>query len=633
MTPHRFVMRTSSLSAFLLLALLVSGGLSVRSAPPAAAAESVHDTVLGARIEGTIAAGDVDAYRVQLLAGTSLRLRLSVSSGGGPGDGPGDGGPGGSGGGALPQLVALDPAGAELGRVLAGQGALTPAAATAGTYRFEVQAGAYAGGYELRIEGQAAQVAPEKSSSTVTVTSGVGTSVHVDAPAASSVEIEVRRRTGAAPHVDAVTDGLGRALTAFVRDARRDRVRLEAVPVAVAGGLDVTVSGAGGGAGTYEVRARVVSQSDRPASGGDGHEARRIVVQLAQGADPAAIALAYGWTLVDVEGDLAVFETPVSREGHEEDDAGVAEGHDGVVVASPDVIATLPEGSQANAPAVGSDLGRSSVDQQLAMTQIHAAAAHAIATGTGVTVAVLDGGVEAGHEFLKGRVLPGYDFVDHDADPSEVPGSQGYGHGTFVSSLILDAAPGATILPVRVLGIDGHGLSSDIAFGIEWAADHGADVMNLSFGTLGGNPTIAAAIRYALARGVTVVASTGNDGSGTVIDFPAALPGVVAVTALGTTGLRAPFANAGTATSIAAPGIDIVGAFPGGLYARWSGTSFAAALVSGGAALVLERTPAASPARVLAAIERRARPFRPTVPKADRRVLGAGVLDLLRLVR
>jgi len=212
-------------------------------------------------------------------------------------------------------------------------------------------------------------------------------------------------------------------------------------------------------------------------------------------------------------------------------------------------------------------------------------------------------------------------------------GSVGYGHGTFVSSLILDAAPGATILPVRVLGTDGRGLSSDIAFGIEWAADQGADVMNLSFGTLGGNPTIAAAVRYALARGVTVVASTGNDGNGTVIDFPAALSGVVAVTALGTTGLRAPFANAGTATSIAAPGVDLVGAFPGGRYAKWSGTSFAAALASGGAALVLERTPAASPARVLNTLVRRARPLRPTVPRTDRRLLGAGVLDLLRLVR
>jgi hypothetical protein len=622
-TPCRLVNRPKSLSLLLLLALLVSGGLAIRSAPPAAAADTVRDTVLGARVEDTIAAGDVDAFRVPLHAGTVLRLRLSASGGGG-GKG-GDGVP-------QPELVALDPVGGELGRVLAGRGDLSPVAATEGTYRFEVRAGAFTGEYELRLEGETPRETTDRSSSTVSVPAGGTTLVHVAAAIAANVEIEVRRRSGAAPRVDSVTDGLGRALVAFVRESRRDRLRLESIPVAVDGGLDVTVSGKDGAAGTYEVRARTVSQSDRP-SGGDEHEIGRVVVQLADGADPAAIALAKGWTLLEVEGGIAKFATAPGREGFEEDDAGEAEGHDGVAVAAPDVIVTLPEGSQANAPIVGSDYGRSTVDQQAAITQIHASAAHLVATGAGVVVAVLDGGVESGHEFLNGRVLPGYDFVDHDSDPSEVQGSQGFGHGTFVSSLILEAAPGAEILPVRVLGVDGHGLSSDIAFGIEWAADHGANVMNLSFGTLGGNPTIAAAVRYALGRGVTVVASTGNDGSGTVIDFPAAMPGAVAVTALGADGLRAPFANAGLATALAAPGTDLIGAFPGGLYAKWSGTSFAAALVSGGAALLIETTPNASPARVRAALVRRARPFKPAVPRAGRRFLGAGVLDLLRLVR
>jgi subtilisin family serine protease len=479
---------------------------------------------------------------------------------------------------------------------------------------------------------RAAPPAAADPASYVAVDSGSAETVHVEAPAASNVEIEVRRQSGATPQVTAVTDGLGRALVPFVRDARRDRVRLFAIPVAVEGGLDVSIAGQDGGAGVYKVRARVVPVPDRPA-GGDDHAVRRVVAQLDEGADASAAALANGWTLVDAEGDLAVFETPAGHEGLEEDDAGEAEGHDGVVVAAPDVYATLPEGSQANAPIVGSDLGRTDVDRQLAMTQVHSDAAHLVATGTGVTVAVLDGGIDATHEYLAGHVLPGYDFVDRDTDPSEVPATPGYGHGTFVSSLVLDAAPGAMILPVRVLGTDGRGLSSDISLGIEWAANHGANVMNLSFGTMGGNPTIAAAIRYALARGVTVVASTGNDGSTSVIDFPAAMYGVVAVTALNKSGMRASFANASRATSLAAPGTGIVGAFPDGRYATWSGTSFSAAIVSGGAALLLERTPGSPPVRVATMIERRTHPFRTIVPIAERLVLGAGVVDLARIVR
>jgi subtilisin family serine protease len=338
-----------------------------------------------------------------------------------------------------------------------------------------------------------------------------------------------------------------------------------------------------------------------------------------------------------------VFETPSEREGFEDDDAALAAATPGVLDAEADLIADLAEGSQANLPIVASDLGRADVDSQQALVQTRALAAHKFATGVGVTVAVLDGGVDATHPYLTGHVLAGFDFVDDDADPSEAKNGidddldgvidEGYGHGTFVASLVLAAAPDAKILPVRVLDTDGRGRVSDIAAGITWAVDHGANVLNLSFGTLGGSRIVSAAVRYALGRGVTVVAATGNDGTGTVIDFPAALQGVIAVTSVDATGARPAFANAGSATALAAPGTDLVGAFPDGRYARWSGTSFSAALVSGGAALVLDHRPHAPPSLVASLLERRTRPFRAAVARANRRTIGAGVLDFLRLGR
>src|SRR6185369_8422962 len=102
----------------------------------------------------------------------------------------------------------------------------------------------------------------------------------VVAPAGSAVEIEVRRLSGAPPRIDRIDDGAGRELASFVRSSAASRLRLEAVPVPVAGGLDVTISAADGGTGRYEVRTKARSSSGRP-SGGDDHEARRVVVRLA----------------------------------------------------------------------------------------------------------------------------------------------------------------------------------------------------------------------------------------------------------------------------------------------------------------------------------------------------------------
>ena len=174
----------------------------------------------------------------------------------------------------------------------------------------------------------------------------------------------------------------------------------------------------------------------------------------------------------------------------------------------------------AAAPAAAADPRRG---EQWNLDLIEADAAHAVSTGAGATVAIVDSGVQADHPDLAGRIGPGYDFVDHDATPQD-----GDGHGTHVTGIIGAAsgngvgiesvAPGATLMPVRVLGDDGGGNIDDVARGIDWAREHGADVINLSLGSdvplvgAAGGDSFDAAIRRAIAAGIVVVAAAGNNG-------------------------------------------------------------------------------------------------------------------------
>jgi serine protease len=163
-------------------------------------------------------------------------------------------------------------------------------------------------------------------------------------------------------------------------------------------------------------------------------------------------------------------------------------------------------------------------------------------TGAGVTIAVVDTGVRLTHPDLRANLLPGFDFVGNDDAPS--PTSNGEGHGTHVAGLIAahglvkGVAPDARILPVRVLNEQG-GSESSVALGILWAANqlperpnpNPAQVINLSLGSSAFSSLIADAVARVQAAGVIVVAAAGNDGTASV-SFPAALPGVIAVTAL-----------------------------------------------------------------------------------------------------
>ncbi len=243
---------------------------------------------------------------------------------------------------------------------------------------------------------------------------------------------------------------------------------------------------------------------------------------------------------------------------------------------------------------------------QTALEQVDLPPVQGVYSGTNVVVAVLDTGIDATHPVLAGHVLPGYDFVNEDAIPQDgpepgQPDGPAEGHGTHISGIVLLVAPGSKVMPVRVLDVDGRGDMVVLAHAIDWAVANGADVINLSLGTDADANLLEVVIAKAQANGVLVTAAAGNDNVVTP-QYPAAYPGVVAVTALDEANHKADFANYGSEwIDLAAPGVSITSTIPVSgsiLYATWSGTSMAVPFVSGAAALLRQQFPAAQPSQI-----------------------------------
>ena len=237
------------------------------------------------------------------------------------------------------------------------------------------------------------------------------------------------------------------------------------------------------------------------------------------------------------------------------------------------------------------------------LTRVPAAQAASKNFGAGAKIAVIDSGIDTTHPAFTGRLAPATewkDFVDGDTNPQEVSGGNGYGHGTFISSLILQVAPKATILPIRVLAPDGSGSETAVISGIDWAIQKGAQIINLSLGATTDNAALEAEIDYATSLGVYVVVSAGNNGSNT-LTYPAqrakTAPNekyLISVGSTASTSLMSIFCNINPALEITAPGELLYGALPGGAGGYGSGTSFAAPQVSGLLALTLMDTASAN---------------------------------------
>jgi len=310
---------------------------------------------------------------------------------------------------------------------------------------------------------------------------------------------------------------------------------------------------------------------------------------------------------------------------------------------------------------------------QPALNIIKAVQAQQLAHGDGVVVAVIDTGVDPNHPALQGVLVPGYDFTrdlpgpasewsDLDEsiveilsssnvtifDPSapvHVNGSTtavvdaqtasqvdmtllptAFGHGTMVAGLIHVVAPTAKIMPLKAFNADGSSNAFDIERAIYYAVDHGAKVINMSFSSVTTSAELTHAIDYASMHGVICVASAGNSGKRAVV-FPGGYRNVMAIGSTTAADQRSLFSNHGDhLVKFAAPGEALITLYPGRRYAAVSGTSFSAALVTGGMSLLSQLQPNADHRTA-------SRYFDDAAVKLPERELGDGRIDVYEALR
>jgi subtilisin family serine protease len=250
--------------------------------------------------------------------------------------------------------------------------------------------------------------------------------------------------------------------------------------------------------------------------------------------------------------------------------------------------------------------------EQWGLNKIGAPQAWDLTTGGASNmIAVIDTGVSTVHPEISSKLVSGYDFVNGDSDASD-----DNGHGTAVAGIVAAVTNNATgiagldwkakIMPVKVMDATGSGYESDVADGIIWAADNGAEIINLSIYSYSYSPTLHSAINYALEKGCFIVAAAGNDGTSTV-PFPAAFPGVIGVGASNASDGVPSWSNYGSALDVIAPGEYILSitTLPAA-YIYADGTSFSSPHVAGLASLLRAFTPTTTSAEIEYLIEKTA---------------------------
>lgn len=233
------------------------------------------------------------------------------------------------------------------------------------------------------------------------------------------------------------------------------------------------------------------------------------------------------------------------------------------------------------------------------LPKIQAPTAWDSALGTGVTIAILDSGIDATHPDLQGKLVAGWNMYDNNADTTDV-----YGHGTKVAGSaaaasnngvgVTGVAWNAKLMPVRISDTSGYAFYSAIANGIYWAADHGAKVVNISY-AVQGSSSVQAAANYLKSKGGLVVNSAGNTGA---IDATLANDALISVSATDSADGRASWSSFGPYVDVSAPGAGIWTTARGGGYASVSGTSFASPITAGVVALMMSANPALNPSEL-----------------------------------
>jgi subtilisin family serine protease len=275
--------------------------------------------------------------------------------------------------------------------------------------------------------------------------------------------------------------------------------------------------------------------------------------------------------------------------------------------------------------------GKAGDPEQYVIGKLHLSDAHRLATGSNVLVAVIDSEIDGKHPDLAGAVIGEFDAVGHADRP--------HAHGTGMAGAIaarralLGIAPAARILAIHAFspesGESSQTTTSHVIAGLEWAIRKGARVINMSFAGPY-DPMLQLAMKKAHDKGIVLVAAAGNLGPQSPPLYPAADPHVIAVTATDQQDKLLAQANQGPHVALAAPGVDILEPAPNGAYQVTTGTSVAAAHVSGVAALLIERDPSLTPDMVFEVLTGSARRL---AGKGHDDRFGWGLVDPARALR
>jgi subtilisin family serine protease len=275
------------------------------------------------------------------------------------------------------------------------------------------------------------------------------------------------------------------------------------------------------------------------------------------------------------------------------------------------------------------DAAASGNSEQYAPEKLEVPEAHRLATGNRVLIAVIDSGVDPAHPDLAGAIAAHFDPAGEE---------QPHAHGTGMAGAIaargtvLGIAPRAELLTVRAFSSqtqEAEGTTLNIIKGLDWAAEKGARIVNMSFAGPA-DPRLTGALAKANAKGIVLIAAAGNAGPNSPPLYPAADPNVIAVTATDTHDALFSGANRGKYIAVAAPGVDVLVPAPDSAYQLTTGTSVAAAEVSGVVAMLIERNPSLTPKDVRRILMRTARHLGPS---GDQRDFGAGLVNALQAVR
>ena len=322
--------------------------------------------------------------------------------------------------------------------------------------------------------------------------------------------------------------------------------------------------------------------------------------------------------------DLTLYRWRINGRRSVADTIGAIENERLVVSAQPNYLFTLQETA-----AVKASPNSSGDAAQYVLRKLQIEQAHRVATGKNISIAVIDSEIDAKHPDLAGAIAKAFDALGGDETPQS--------HGTAMAGAIAahgklsGIALGPQLLAARAFdNTTGGAKATSFAIykSLQWAADNGARVINMSFAGPA-DPNLHRMLTAAYDKGIVLVAAAGNAGPKSAPLYPAADPDVIAVTATDSNDGLFSMANRGSYIAVAAPGVEILALAPGGSYQVTTGTSVAAAHVSGIAAMLLEEKPSLKPAEIRSIIMSTARPLGSAGQESD---FGAGLVDAYQAV-